>query len=198
LPYRQRYNSMTQRVHAELADRGHGGNRFDLALGRVMRDGCAAPTLTLSRPRCCPGRSLRQSGRPAVLPVHPAPMGDPRPADPVLAGWAIMLRGPLASLLQPTPRWTRRHLGERPSSRCPAARRLQLPVRGRGRAADAVLLACPVRHRPVPAQPLDYAERRHGACRTPCLPIRPHDRLGAELRGGTCPGCAPPYSSPGS
>ncbi len=40
------YNSMTQRVHAELADRGHEIS-VELALGDdVMRDGSAAMTPT--------------------------------------------------------------------------------------------------------------------------------------------------------
>ena len=40
------YNSMTQRVHAELADRGHEVS-VELALSdEVMRDGSAATTRT--------------------------------------------------------------------------------------------------------------------------------------------------------
>ena len=46
------YNSMTQRVHAELADRGHEVS-VELALGdEVMRDGFAATTRIWSSRRC--------------------------------------------------------------------------------------------------------------------------------------------------
>ena len=46
------YNSMTQRVHAELADRGHEVS-VELALGgEVMRDGVAATTRIWSSRRC--------------------------------------------------------------------------------------------------------------------------------------------------
>ena len=45
------YNSMTQRVHAELADRGHGVS-VELALGdEVMRDGGARIDLAVLDPQ---------------------------------------------------------------------------------------------------------------------------------------------------
>jgi putative two-component system protein, hydrogenase maturation factor HypX/HoxX len=82
------YNSMTQRVHAELADRGYEVS-VELALGdEVMRDGVRrydpdlviAPMLTTAIPAdiwsACP-----------CLVVHPGPKGDRGPSS---LDWAIM------------------------------------------------------------------------------------------------------------
>src|SRR5258708_20117355 len=81
------YNSMTQRVHAELADRGHEVS-VELALGdEVMRDGVRrydpdliiAPMLTRAIPADI------WSARPCFI-VHPGPMGDRGPSS---LDWAI-------------------------------------------------------------------------------------------------------------
>jgi putative two-component system protein, hydrogenase maturation factor HypX/HoxX len=82
------YNSMTQRVHAELADRGHEVS-VELALGdEVMRDGVRrhdpdlviAPMLTTAIPEDI------WSARPCFI-VHPGPRGDRGPSS---LDWAIM------------------------------------------------------------------------------------------------------------
>jgi putative two-component system hydrogenase maturation factor HypX/HoxX len=82
------YNSLTQRVHAELADRGHELS-VELALGdAVMRDGIrrydpdliVAPMLTTAIPADI------WSARPCFI-VHPGPRGDRGPSS---LDWAIM------------------------------------------------------------------------------------------------------------
>jgi putative two-component system protein, hydrogenase maturation factor HypX/HoxX len=82
------YNSMTQRVHAELADCRHEVS-VELALGEeVMRDGVRrfdpdlviAPMLTTAIPADI------WSARPCFI-VHPGPMGDRGPSS---LDWAIM------------------------------------------------------------------------------------------------------------
>jgi putative two-component system protein, hydrogenase maturation factor HypX/HoxX len=82
------YNSMTQRVHAELADVGHETS-VELALGdEVMRDAVRrydpdlviAPMLTRAIPE------VIWSARPCFI-VHPGPRGDRGPSS---LDWAIM------------------------------------------------------------------------------------------------------------
>ena len=82
------YNSLTQRVHAELADRGHDVS-VELALGdEVMRDGVRrfdpdlviAPMLTTAIPADI------WSACPCFI-VHPGPRGDRGPSS---LDWAIM------------------------------------------------------------------------------------------------------------
>ena len=82
------YNSMTQRVHAELADRGHEVS-VELALeDEVMREGVRrydpdlviAPMLTTAIPADI------WSARPCFV-VHPGPQGDRGPSS---LDWAIM------------------------------------------------------------------------------------------------------------
>jgi len=82
------YNSLTQRVHAELADRGHEVS-VELALGEeVMRDGVfrydpdlvIAPMLTTAIPEDI------WSAWPCFI-VHPGPRGDRGPSS---LDWAIM------------------------------------------------------------------------------------------------------------
>jgi putative two-component system protein, hydrogenase maturation factor HypX/HoxX len=82
------YNSLTQRVHAELADRGHQVS-VELALGdEVMRqavrrhdpDLVIAPMLTAAIPADV------WSARPCLI-VHPGPRGDRGPSS---LDWAIM------------------------------------------------------------------------------------------------------------
>jgi putative two-component system protein, hydrogenase maturation factor HypX/HoxX len=82
------YNSLTQRVHAELADRGHELS-VELALGdKVMRDAIRrydpdlviAPMLTTAIPADI------WSARPCFI-VHPGPRGDRGPSS---LDWAIM------------------------------------------------------------------------------------------------------------
>jgi putative two-component system protein, hydrogenase maturation factor HypX/HoxX len=81
------YNSLTQRVHAELTDRGHEVS-VELALGdEVMRDGVRrhdpdlviAPMLTTAIPADI------WSARPCFI-VHPGPRGDRGPSS---LDWAI-------------------------------------------------------------------------------------------------------------
>ena len=82
------YNSMTQRVHTELADRGHEVS-IELALGdELLRDGVQrfdpdlviAPMLTTAIP------AEIWSARPCFI-VHPGPVGDRGPSS---LDWAIM------------------------------------------------------------------------------------------------------------
>src|SRR5215469_7565665 len=82
------YNSLTQRVHAELADRGHQV-AAELALGdEVMRQAVRrhdpalviAPMLTTAIPADI------WSARPCLI-VHPGPRGDRGPSS---LDWAIM------------------------------------------------------------------------------------------------------------
>jgi len=82
------YNSMTQRVHAELADQGHEVS-VELALGdEVLREGVRrwnpdliiAPMLTTAIPEDV------WSARPCLI-VHPGPRGDRGPSS---LDWAIM------------------------------------------------------------------------------------------------------------
>jgi putative two-component system protein, hydrogenase maturation factor HypX/HoxX len=82
------YNSMTQRVHAELAERGHAVS-VELALGdEVMREGVRrwdpdlviAPMLTTAIPADI------WSARPCLI-VHPGPRGDRGPSS---LDWAVM------------------------------------------------------------------------------------------------------------
>ena len=82
------YNSMTQRVHVELADRGHEVS-VELALSdEVMREGVRrwdpdlviAPMLTKAIPEDI------WSARPCFI-VHPGPVGDRGPSS---LDWAIM------------------------------------------------------------------------------------------------------------
>jgi putative two-component system protein, hydrogenase maturation factor HypX/HoxX len=82
------YNSLTQRVHSELADRGHEVS-VELALGdEVMREGVRrydpdlviAPMLTTAIPADI------WSARPCFI-VHPGPRGDRGPSS---LDWAIM------------------------------------------------------------------------------------------------------------
>jgi len=82
------YNSMAQRVHAELADQGHEVS-VELALGdEVLRDGVRsfdpdlviAPMLTTAIPADI------WSARPCFI-VHPGPVGDRGPSS---LDWAIM------------------------------------------------------------------------------------------------------------
>ena len=82
------YNSMTQRMHAELADRGYEVS-VELALGdEVLRDGVRrfdpdvvlAPMLTTAIPADI------WSARPCFI-VHPGPRGDRGPSS---LDWAIM------------------------------------------------------------------------------------------------------------
>ena len=82
------YNSMTQRVHAELADRGHevavelalGDEVIREAVGRHDPDLVIAPLLTTAIPADI------WSARPCFI-VHPGPRGDRGPSS---LDWAIM------------------------------------------------------------------------------------------------------------
>src|SRR5205823_10869261 len=82
------YNSMTQRVHVELADRGHqvsvelalGGEVMREAVRRFDPDLVIAPMLTTAIPADI------WSSRPCFI-VHPGPPGDRGPSS---LDWAIM------------------------------------------------------------------------------------------------------------
>ena len=82
------YNSMTQRVHAELADRGHEVS-VELALGdEVMREGvrCWDPDLVIAPMLTTAIPADIWSARPCLV-VHPGPRGDRGPSS---LDWAIM------------------------------------------------------------------------------------------------------------
>ena len=82
------YNSMTQRVHAELADRGHEVS-VELALGdEVMREGvrCWDPDLVIAPMLTTAIPADIWSARPCLV-VHPGPWGDRGPSS---LDWAIM------------------------------------------------------------------------------------------------------------
>src|SRR5215471_6701883 len=82
------YNSMTQRVHVELADRGHevsvelalGDEAMRHAVGRCGPDLVIAPMLTTAIPADI------WSAWPCLI-VHPGPVGDRGPSS---LDWAIM------------------------------------------------------------------------------------------------------------
>jgi putative two-component system protein, hydrogenase maturation factor HypX/HoxX len=82
------YNSLTQRVHAELADRGHEVS-VELALGdEVLRDGVRrfSPDLVLAPMLTAAIPADIWSARPCLI-VHPGPRGDRGPSS---LDWAIM------------------------------------------------------------------------------------------------------------
>jgi putative two-component system hydrogenase maturation factor HypX/HoxX len=82
------YNSMTQRVHAELADRGHEVS-VELALGEgLMREGvrCWDPDLVIAPMLTTAIPADIWSSRPCFI-VHPGPKGDRGPSS---LDWAIM------------------------------------------------------------------------------------------------------------
>jgi len=82
------YNSMTQRVHVELADRGHCVS-VELALSdEVMRDAvrCADPDLVIAPMLTTAIPADIWSARPCFI-VHPGPRGDRGPSS---LDWAIM------------------------------------------------------------------------------------------------------------
>jgi putative two-component system protein, hydrogenase maturation factor HypX/HoxX len=82
------YNSMTQRVHAELADRGHQV-AVELALGdQVMRDAVRRldPDLIIAPMLATAIPADIWSARPCFI-VHPGPRGDRGPSS---LDWAIM------------------------------------------------------------------------------------------------------------
>jgi putative two-component system protein, hydrogenase maturation factor HypX/HoxX len=165
------YNSMTQRVHAELTDRGHEVS-VELALGdEVMRDGVRrydpdliiAPMLTRAIPADI------WSAWPCFI-VHPGPMGDRGPSS---LDWAIM---------GGTPRWGVTVLqanAEMDAGDIWASVEFALPASSKSSvyrievadaAAEAVLLAVTRfeggRYRP---EPLDYRRTDvTGQLRPPC------------------------------
>ena len=165
------YNSMTQRVHAELADRG-AEISVELALSdEVMRDGVRrydpdliiAPMLTTAIPEDI------WPARPCLI-VHPGPVGDRGPSS---LDWAVMAgeRRWGVTVLQAN--------AEMDAGDIWASAEFTLPAEGKSSvyrtevadaAAAAVLLAVERfaggRYRP---EPLDY--RRPGVwgrCRPPC------------------------------
>jgi putative two-component system protein, hydrogenase maturation factor HypX/HoxX len=82
------YNSMTQRAHAELADRGYDVS-VELALGdEVIRDGvrCYDPDLIIAPMLTTAIPADIWSSRPCFI-VHPGPKGDRGPSS---LDWAIM------------------------------------------------------------------------------------------------------------
>jgi putative two-component system protein, hydrogenase maturation factor HypX/HoxX len=165
------YNSMTQRVHAELADRGHEVS-VELALGDdVMRDGVRrydpdliiAPMLTRAIPADI------WSAWPCFI-VHPGPMGDRGPSS---LDWAIM--GGAArwgvTVLQANAEMDAGDIWASVEFTMPAgSKSAAYRTEVADAAAEAVLLAVTRfttgRYRPVP---LDYGRTDvTGACRPAC------------------------------
>ena len=194
------YNSMTQRVHAELADRGHEVS-VELALGDdVMRDGVRrydpdlviAPMLTRAIPADI------WSARPCFI-VHPGPMGDRGPSS---LDWAIM--GGAArwgvTVLQANAEMDAGDIWASVEFTMPAGSKSSAyRTEVADAAAEAVLLAVTRfttgRYRPVP---LDYGRTDvTGACRPPC---RQSDRTidwAAETTEAILPRLRAADSSPG-
>ena len=166
------YNSLTQRVHVELADRGHEVS-VELALGdEVMREAVRrfgpdlviAPMLTTAIPADI------WSAWPCFI-VHPGPEGRP---------WSVLARlgdhgaAPAAGgspYCRRTPRWTPATSGRARSSRC---RRCSKSSLYRTEVADAALEALLLAvarfegggYRP---EPLDYSRPGvTGRLRPPC------------------------------
>jgi putative two-component system protein, hydrogenase maturation factor HypX/HoxX len=194
------YNSMTQRVHAELADRGHEVS-VELALGDdVMRDGVRrydpdlviAPMLTRAIPADI------WSAWPCFI-VHPGPMGDRGPSS---LDWAIM--GGAArwgvTVLQANAEMDAGDIWASVEFTMPAGSKSSVyRTEVADAAAEAVLLAVTRfttgRYRPVP---LDYGRTDvTGACRPPC---RQSDRTidwAAETTEAILPKLRAADSSPG-
>ena len=113
------YNSLTQRVHSELADRGHEVS-VELALGEeVMRDG-------VRRYRPGPGHradadhsdSRGHLVGPAVLHRPPGPPGRPRPVLTGLGDHGAAPGAGVSPCCRRTRRWTPATSGPAWSSRC--------------------------------------------------------------------------------
>lgn len=175
------YNSVTQRVHAELADRGHEVS-VELALGdEVMRDGVRrydpdlviAPMLTRAIPEDI------WSAWPCFI-VHPGPMGDRGPSS---LDWAIMGGAERwgVTVLQANAEmdagdiWASAEFAMPGDSKSSTYRTEVADA-----AAEAVLLAVERfaggRHRP---EPLDYSRTDvTGRCRPPCR--QPDRKIGWE------------------
>jgi putative two-component system hydrogenase maturation factor HypX/HoxX len=165
------YNSMTQRVHAELADRRHEVS-VELALGdEVMREAVRrwdpelviAPMLTTAIP------SDIWSARPCLI-VHPGPKGDRGPSS---LDWAIMSGAPRwgVTVLQANAEMDAGDIWASAEFTMPACSKSSVyRTEVADAAVEAVLLAVSRfgtgRYRP---EPLDY--RRPdvtGQCRPPC------------------------------
>jgi putative two-component system protein, hydrogenase maturation factor HypX/HoxX len=194
------YNSMTQRVHAELADRGHEVS-VELALGDdVMRDGVhrydpdliIAPMLTRAIPADI------WSAWPCFI-VHPGPMGDRGPSS---LDWAIMDGAARwgVTVLQANAEMDAGDIWATVEFTMPAgSKSAAYRTEVADAAAEAVLLAVTRfttgRYRPVP---LDYGRTDViGACRPPC---RQSDRTidwAAETSEAILPRLRAADSSPG-
>jgi putative two-component system protein, hydrogenase maturation factor HypX/HoxX len=165
------YNSMTQRVHAELADRGHEIS-VELALGdEVMRDGVRrydpdliiAPMLTRAIPADV------WSAWPCFI-VHPGPVGDRGPSS---LDWAIMggARRWGVTVLQANAEMDAGDIWASVEFALPACSKSSAyRTEVADAAAEAVLLAVGRfvggRYRP---EPLDYSRADvTGRCRPPC------------------------------
>ncbi len=165
------YNSMTQRVHAELADRGHEV-AVELALGaELMREGVRrcdpdlviAPMLTTAIPADI------WSARPCFI-VHPGPRGDRGPSS---LDWAIMGGAGRwgVTVLQANAQMDAGDIWASAEFTMPACSKSSLY---RTEVADAALQAVLLavarfaggRYRP---EPLDYSRPEvSGQCRPPC------------------------------
>ncbi len=187
------YNSMTQRVHAELADRGHEVS-VELALGdEVMREAVRgydpdlviAPMLTTAIPEDI------WSAVPCLI-VHPGPMGDRGPSS---LDWAIMEGAERwgVTVLQANAEMDAGDIWAGVEFAMPACSKSSVyRTEVADAAAEAVLLAVARfeegQHRP---EPLDYARPEvTGRCRPPCRqadrridwPAEPTDTVLAKLR----------------
>jgi len=187
------YNSLTQRVHAELADRGHELS-VELALGdEVMRDGIRrydpdliiAPMLTRAIPADI------WSARPCFI-VHPGPRGDRGPSS---LDWAIMAGAGRwgVTVLQANAEMDAGDIWASVEFAMPACSKSSAyRTEVADAAAHAVLLAVTRftggRYRP---EPLDYGRPDvTGRCRPPCRqadrridwPTEPTEAVLAKLR----------------
>ena len=174
------YNSMTQRVHAELADRGHEVS-VELALGdEVMREGVRrydpdlviAPMLTTAIPADI------WSARPCFI-VHPGPRGDRGPSS---LDWAIMDgagRWGVTVLQANGGDGRRRHLGQRGVHDARLLEELRVPHRSRGRrGGGGAAGGGAVRRRQLPGRAAGLQPPRRDRAVPSALPAgRPQDRL---------------------
>ena len=187
------YNSMTQRIHAELADRGHD-MAVELALSdQVMRDAVRrhdpdlviAPMLTTAIPADI------WSARPCFI-VHPGPRGDRGPSS---LDWAIMggARRWGVTVLQANAEMDAGDIWASVEFTMPGCSKSSLyRIEVADAALEAVLLAVTRfgegRYRP---EPLDYSRPGvHGQCRPLCRqehrridwPAEPTSSVLAKLR----------------
>ena len=194
------YNSMTQRVHAELADVGHEVS-VELALGdEVMRDAVRrydpdlviAPMLTRAIPADI------WSARPCLI-VHPGPCGDRGPSS---LDWAIMTGAERwgVTVLQANAEmdagdiWASVEFAM-PGGSKSSAYRTEVADAASHAVRLAVTRFAGGRYRP---EPLDYGRPDvTGQCRPPCRPADRRIEWAAEPTGAVLAKLRAADSSPG-